>query len=133
MVRKMFFLAMMAAMVGCASQAKSEGVPQTLEGDVLTYEVTQQGSVKVYGLSLVSQGGTYDYALAYESPDDGLAMLFTLQDDEAKMVRRMTLARGRGVLHFNANSDWVDNARGLKLELTVKGSTKKTILTFEGK
>ncbi len=106
---------------------------EVIDGQALEYQLVQKGEVQVSGLYLVGQGGTYDYALQYESPAEGVAMLFTVSSDQIKMVRRIVLPAGKGVLKFNANSDWVENAEMLKLELSLKGSTKKTVILFEGR
>ncbi len=136
MIRKFSFLILVAVMSGCLSSAptKSEASATTsVDGQELSYRISQKGDITVEGLYLVGQGGTYDYALQYEAPGEGVAMLFVIANDEAKMVRRITVPKGKGILNFNANSDWVEGAEEMKLELSVKGSSKKTILLFEGR
>lgn len=135
MFRKAFLFSCVVLVTGCLSSSptKSEEMTEVIDGQALEYQLVQKGEVQVSGLYLVGQGGTYDYALQYESPAEGVAMLFTVSSDQIKMVRRIVLPAGKGVLKFNANSDWVENAEMLKLELSLKGSTKKTVILFEGR
>ncbi|URA11192.1 hypothetical protein [Thermospira aquatica] len=136
MTHKISFLALVILISGCLSSAptKSEAsFSASIDGQELSYRLSQQGDITVGGLYLVGQGGTYDYALQYDAPKEGVAMLYVIANDEAKMVRRITIPQGKGVLNFNANSDWVENAEEMKLELSMKGSSKKTILLFEGR
>lgn len=139
MVRKIFvfflFVVIFLLTSSCSSSAstKADVSQGVVDGDALEYEIVQQGEVKVSGLYLVGQGGTYDYALVYEASSEGVGMLFTIADDKVKMVRRIMLPPGKGIVKFNANSDWVENSDGLKLELSLKGSSKKTVINFEGR
>lgn len=134
MFRRVFFLVFVVMGSGCLSApVRTENTSSAMEGHRLEYELVQQGDVKVFGLYLVGTGGTYDYALQYESPGDAVAMLFVIRDEQSKMVRRVTVPSGKGVLNFNANSDWVEGSESLKLEVSLKGSSKKTIMKFEGR
>ncbi|MFN3659972.1 MAG: hypothetical protein ACK4TN_01900 [Brevinematales bacterium] len=133
MFRKSLMFLFVWVMVGCLSSSPTKNEEVFVDGEQLKYELVQAGEVVVRGLYLVGQGGTYDYALVYESIREGVAMFFTLSDDQLKMVRRIVLPAGKGILHFNANADWVENAEGLRLELVLKGSTKKTVIAFEGR
>ncbi|MCX7882617.1 MAG: hypothetical protein N2314_05290 [Brevinematales bacterium] len=134
MSRGRFLFFVVVFLVGCASSpTKSEVSFPQVDGQVLEYTIVQKGEIQVATLYLVGQGGTYDYALQYESPAEGVAMLFTVSSDQVKMVRRLVLPQGKALLKFNANADWVENAEHLKLELALKGSTKKTVITFEGR
>ncbi|MFN4216795.1 MAG: hypothetical protein ACK4HQ_05295 [Brevinematales bacterium] len=133
MFRKSLMFCFVVVMAGCLSSSPTKNEEVFVDGQQLEYQLVQTGEVMVAGLYLVGQGGTYDYALVYESIREGVAMLFTVSGDQIRMVRRIVLPAGKGILNFNANADWVENADSLKLELSLKGSTKKTVIAFEGR
>ena len=134
MPQKFIMFISILLITGCLSSSptRSEETP-TIDGQELSYEILQKGDIAVAKLYLVGQGGTYDYALLYESSEEGIAMLFMIKDNQAKMVRRITISKGKNILKFTANNDWVEGSEGLKLELSVKGSSRKTIISFEGR